>query len=369
MRPDEIARWDERTIEDFILRYTEHPRLFGLFGFLLGLYFILPPWQLSAGEAILCFQAMVKDNRLSYPRGGASAIPRALCDAGRALRRRGAHARGGDGARAQPVDRSLAGDAQGRRRARRRRGGGHHGAARCGRAAGRCATFSERPCAARARAQEELRRGAGQDSAADATRAGRLHRRGLGARSQRRSVEPLAGALPAHLRGSRRRPGASGGAALLPHPHPLRSVAGAAGYAAFDGVRGGADHRRTAPARRRAGAPAASRSARRLRRPRLRRRAARRRARAGAGRARGGAVRRHHVDRRAGLVARKGRRPRVSTGQTPSQVGKNRPSVRTPLRGLYVCGAGGRGIGTELACQSALECVDALAADRVLRST
>jgi prolycopene isomerase len=40
--------------------------------------------------------------------------------------------------------------------------------------------------------------------------------------------------------------------------------------------------------------------------------------------------------------------------------------VRTPLPDLYVCGdgAGGRGIGTELACASAMECVDALLADR-----
>ena len=62
--------------------------------------------------------------------------------------------------------------------------------------------------------------------------------------------------------------------------------------------------------------------------------------------------------------------PAVSTGQTPSQVGRDRPSVRTPLPGLYVCGdgAGGRGIGTELACASAIECVDALAADGMLRS-
>ena len=58
--------------------------------------------------------------------------------------------------------------------------------------------------------------------------------------------------------------------------------------------------------------------------------------------------------------------PAVSTGQTPDQVGRRRPPVRTPLHGLYVCGdaAGGRGIGTELACQSAMECVDAVLEDR-----
>jgi prolycopene isomerase len=57
--------------------------------------------------------------------------------------------------------------------------------------------------------------------------------------------------------------------------------------------------------------------------------------------------------------------PAVSTGQTPDQVGGRRPAVRTPLRRLYVAGdaAGGRGVGTELAATSAMECVDALLAD------
>src|SRR5207249_1609729 len=57
--------------------------------------------------------------------------------------------------------------------------------------------------------------------------------------------------------------------------------------------------------------------------------------------------------------------PAVSTGQTPAQVGARRPPVWTPLRGLYLagCGAGGRGVGTELAAASALECVDRILAD------
>src|SRR5262249_2787644 len=57
--------------------------------------------------------------------------------------------------------------------------------------------------------------------------------------------------------------------------------------------------------------------------------------------------------------------PAVSTGQTPDQVGGKRPHVRTPLRRVYVAGdaAGGRGVGTELAAQSAMECADAVLAD------
>ena len=57
--------------------------------------------------------------------------------------------------------------------------------------------------------------------------------------------------------------------------------------------------------------------------------------------------------------------PAVSTGQTPDQVGRKRPPVYTPVRGLYLagCNAGARGVGTELAATSAMECVDRILAD------
>ena len=57
--------------------------------------------------------------------------------------------------------------------------------------------------------------------------------------------------------------------------------------------------------------------------------------------------------------------PAVSTAQTPDQVGKKRIPVHTPLRGLYLagCNAGARGVGTELAAASAMECVDRVLVD------
>ena len=57
--------------------------------------------------------------------------------------------------------------------------------------------------------------------------------------------------------------------------------------------------------------------------------------------------------------------PAVSTAQTPDQVGARRPLVHTPVRGLYLagCNAGARGVGTELAAASALECVDRILVD------
>ena len=46
--------------------------------------------------------------------------------------------------------------------------------------------------------------------------------------------------------------------------------------------------------------------------------------------------------------------------QSPDQVGKKRPSVKSPLPGLYLVGgeAGGAGVGTELCCNSAIELFD-----------
>jgi prolycopene isomerase len=75
MGEDEVREWDERTIEEFLQPYVDHAPTIGLFGFLLGLYFILPYWEVSAGEAIGSFQRMARDNFLSYPRGGSIAIP------------------------------------------------------------------------------------------------------------------------------------------------------------------------------------------------------------------------------------------------------------------------------------------------------
>lgn len=74
-----IDGWEHRTVEEFVDQFTDNPRVAATFGFLLGLYFVIPPWETSAGEAIYCFQRMIRDNWLSYPRGGAKAIPTTYC--------------------------------------------------------------------------------------------------------------------------------------------------------------------------------------------------------------------------------------------------------------------------------------------------
>jgi phytoene dehydrogenase-like protein len=92
----EVAEWDDRTVEDLIRPFTDHPGTIGVFGFLLGLYFILPYWEVSAGEALWSFRRMVRDNALSYPEGGSISVPGTYC---RLAEEAGAVVRTGDGVR------------------------------------------------------------------------------------------------------------------------------------------------------------------------------------------------------------------------------------------------------------------------------
>ena len=62
---------------------------------------------------------------------------------------------------------------------------------------------------------------------------------------------------------------------------------------------------------------------------------------------------------RIGAWMGKSSRAAICNGQVPGQVGKDRLSVRTPIPGLFLAGdgAGGTGIGTELAVRSARQAV------------
>lgn len=94
MGDDEVDSWDHRTVDEFVAQYTANPRLHAALCFMLGLYFVIPPWETSAGEGIYCFQRMFRDNWLSYPKGGAKAIPTTYC---RLAQARGAEIRTGTG--------------------------------------------------------------------------------------------------------------------------------------------------------------------------------------------------------------------------------------------------------------------------------
>lgn len=76
--PPELARWNDRSLEDFLRRYTDDPRVYFLVSFLASIFFVLPPWQVAAGEAIQALRTVVRDYALSYVEGGMDALPHAL---------------------------------------------------------------------------------------------------------------------------------------------------------------------------------------------------------------------------------------------------------------------------------------------------
>ncbi len=74
----ELRRWNHRTLDDFIREHTEHPGAYFLFSFLASIFFVLPPWQVAAGEAIRCLRHVIGTYRLSYVEGGMDQIAHAL---------------------------------------------------------------------------------------------------------------------------------------------------------------------------------------------------------------------------------------------------------------------------------------------------
>ena len=75
-----IKEWDNRTLDEFIATYTSNSAIYGFLAFWFGLYFVLPCWEASAGEAIWCFKKMLRNNALCYPKGGAGQIPKTFLD-------------------------------------------------------------------------------------------------------------------------------------------------------------------------------------------------------------------------------------------------------------------------------------------------
>lgn len=74
----ELRRWDRRTLDEFVRQHTEHPGAYFLFSFLASIFFVLPPWQVSAGEAIRCLRWVLGAYRLSYVEGGMDSLAHAL---------------------------------------------------------------------------------------------------------------------------------------------------------------------------------------------------------------------------------------------------------------------------------------------------
>ena len=74
----ELRVWDRRTLDAFIRQHTEHPAAYYLFSFLASIFFVLPPWQVAAGESIRALRGVLWSYSLSYVEGGMDSIPHAL---------------------------------------------------------------------------------------------------------------------------------------------------------------------------------------------------------------------------------------------------------------------------------------------------
>lgn len=75
MSDAKMATWLDRSVTDYTAEFSDNPRLVGVLNYLLTLFFVIPTAETSAGEAIYCFQRMMRDNSLGYPRGGSKTIP------------------------------------------------------------------------------------------------------------------------------------------------------------------------------------------------------------------------------------------------------------------------------------------------------
>jgi phytoene dehydrogenase-like protein len=346
MSEADVEAWDHKSIEEFIEPFTDHAPTIGVFGFLLGLYFILPYWDVSAGEALWCFRRMAKDNALSYPKGGSIAIPEAYV---RLAKARGADVRTGTGVRrvlvesgrvvgveledGTKVDASIVVSTSSLRTTVTRLVGERHFPE----------AYADRARAIRGsyiavQAKIGLRKKlvdagcivGGVGDGVDLATVGTNDMKDMFAHVLRGEVPPIVPfycPVPTNFD-----PG------LAPPGHQLLTVCAVAPTS---------DVKLTSP-------PAAWEEAmlRTIRRvvPGL--------------------------DEHVVFVDTFGVEfieswigtefgPAVSTGQTPDQVGRKRPPVYTPIRGLYLagCNAGARGVGTELAASSAMECVDRILAD------
>ncbi|MBX3213546.1 MAG: NAD(P)/FAD-dependent oxidoreductase [Labilithrix sp.] len=346
MSDEEVARWDHRTIEEFLEPFTDHAPTIALFGFLLGLYFILPYWEVSAGEALYCFRAMARDNALGYPRGGAIAIPETYV---RLAKARGAEVRVGvgvkrvvvEGGRAKGVELAdgtvIAADvvvstSSVRTTVTRLVGAEHFPPEYVDRA--RKIRGSYIAVQAKIGLSKKLVDAGclvgGVGDGVDLARVGVGDMKDMFGCLTRGEVPPIVPfycPVPTNFDPS-----------LAPPGHQLLTVCAVAPTS---------DVALTSPPK--AWEEAMLRTIRRVV-PGLDDHAL-------------------FIDTFdvAFIESWIGKEfgPAVSTGQTPDQVGRRRPAVHTPIRGLYLagCNAGARGVGTELAAASAIECSERVLAD------
>jgi prolycopene isomerase len=341
----ELRRWDRLTLDEFVRSHTEHPGAYFLFSFLASIFFVLPPWQVSAGEALRALRGVLAAYRLSYVEGGMDSLGHAFL--GRVAERDGDLVTGAAVTAIRPAGRGLevvtaAGDSY-----------------RAPAVAGNLAPAdllalvdgAEVPAAYRAQVDalvpsgnaHQLKLGLARPLVSEGCLIGGVSLEGLtlGDLSldlMRRTVACIdAGRVSDPL------------AIYAPVPTNYDpSLAPAGGQLIVASIYGPVrPDPADPPARWRDRAMAAMRQII----PGL-----------------DDALVWSEWTPIAAIAGWMGKRNRgaICTGQVPGQVGRDRLGVATPVPGLYLCGdgAGGRGIGTELAAASAMETVAAIAAAR-----
>jgi len=348
MPPNEIEKWNHRTIDDFMNRYTKDTFVHGAVGFLLGLYFILPTWQASAGESIWNLQHFFRDNNLGYPQGGAVAIPRAFL--------KGAEHHGAQVMTRAPVEKILI--ENGRAKGVRLKDG---------------TEFLAPVVVSTSSVKDTMLRMAGREHLSGAYIEWVNSIKGsyiavqikVGLRKRVTDVGCVCGGYPLTIgrreinRAKLLETFQQMDSGVLPKYTPIYCPI----PSNFDPSLAPPDHQiitacavaPTTDVKLRDGEQAWMNSLRTALYEMI------------------PGVRENivfedtfSVRAIAGWIG-KSSGAAVTTAQTPDQVGEQRPGHRTPVRGLYLAGdcAGGRGVGTELACQSGMDCADLIDRDRM----
>ncbi len=80
MSEREVERLDNVDIDTFLKQYCKDDKTRNIVAGALGVMIILPPWKASAGESIWNIQKLLKGMYVSYPKGGAVSIPRTFLE-------------------------------------------------------------------------------------------------------------------------------------------------------------------------------------------------------------------------------------------------------------------------------------------------
>jgi phytoene dehydrogenase-like protein len=78
MSEADLRAWDQRPLDELLRAHATHPAAAYLIGLVAGIFFLLPPSDVSAGEAVRCLRWMLRDYQPSYVEGGLDGLGREL---------------------------------------------------------------------------------------------------------------------------------------------------------------------------------------------------------------------------------------------------------------------------------------------------